>query len=68
MFSEPVRHEAMQKAIDTGEAHLSGKIKLVQETGNKDQAGFFIYIPLYKNATKNNNILQRQKNIVGWVY
>ncbi len=68
MFSETIRHEAMQNAINTGQTYLSGKIKLVQETGKKDQAGFLMYLPIYHNGTNTNNILERQKNIVGWVY
>jgi CHASE1-domain containing sensor protein len=40
MFGEPVRHSAMQKAIDSGLPKLSGKITLAQETGKQDQAGY----------------------------
>jgi len=68
MFSEPVRHEAMQKAIDTGQAQLSGKIKLVQETGEKDQAGFLMYLPVYQNDANTSNLTERRKHIIGWVY
>jgi CHASE1-domain containing sensor protein len=68
MFSESVRHESMQNAINTGQTNLSGKIKLVQETGEKDQAGFLMYLPIYRNKTKSNNTFERQKNIIGWVY
>lgn len=68
MFSESVRREAMQNAINTGQTNLSGKIKLGQETGEKDQAGFLMYLPVYRNKTKPNNIFERQKNIIGWVY
>lgn len=68
MFSESVRHETMQNAINTGQTNLSGKIKLVQETGEKDQAGFLMYLPIYRNKTKSNNTFERQKNIIGWVY
>ena len=39
MFTEPVRHAAMQKAVDRGQTTLSGKVKLVQETGKLEQAG-----------------------------
>jgi diguanylate cyclase (GGDEF)-like protein/PAS domain S-box-containing protein len=68
MFSEPVRHEAMQKAIDTGQTQLSGKLKLVQETGEKDQAGFLMYLPVYQNGENASNLIERRKHIIGWVY
>ena len=68
MFSEPVRHEAMQKAINTGKTHLSGKIKLVQETGEKDQAGFLMYLPIYQNSANTDTSVDRKNKIIGWVY
>ena len=68
MFSEPVRHTAMQKAIDSGQAQLSRKIKLVQENGHQDQAGFLIYLPIYSDGTINDTLAQRRAHILGWVY
>jgi diguanylate cyclase (GGDEF)-like protein/PAS domain S-box-containing protein len=68
MFSEPVRHTAMQKAIDTGLPQLSGKITLVQETGKQEQAGFLMYLPIYSNDTHNDTQAERQEHILGWVY
>ena len=68
MFTEPVRHAAMQKGIDSGHAALSGKVKLVQETGKQEQAGFLMYFPIYRNATNNDTILERRAHILGWVY
>ncbi len=45
--SEPVRRTALEQARDTGEAAISGKITLVQETGENKQAGFILFLPLY---------------------
>ncbi len=68
MFSEPVRRKAMETARDSNETTTSGKIKLVQETGKAVQAGFLIYLPVYRNGTLNITLNERRKNIVGWVY
>ena len=68
MFSEPVRHEAMERARDTDKAAMSGKVRLVQEYGKVEQAGFLIYIPVYKNNHPHNTLSSRRTNIVGWVY
>ena len=46
MFSEPVRRAAMEQARDSGEAALSGKVELVQETGTDVQAGTLMYVCL----------------------
>jgi CHASE1-domain containing sensor protein len=68
MFTEPVRHAAMQKAIDTGHPHLSGKIKLEQEAGKNDLAGFLMYLPIYSTVANNDTVAQRREHILGWVY
>jgi PAS domain S-box-containing protein len=68
MFSEPVRRKAMEAARDSNKAIKSGKVLLVQETGKKVQAGFLIYLPVYKNGKPHTTISDRRKNIIGWVY
>lgn len=68
MYSEAVRHAAMQKAIDSGHTSLSGKVKLVQESGKQEQAGFLMYLPIYRNGTNNDTTADRREHIVGWVY
>lgn len=69
MYSEPVRREAMQRAWETGNPSLSGKVKLMQETTNDVQPGFLIYLPLYKkDHSAGTTIEGRRKNILGFVY
>jgi len=68
MFSEPVRRSAMQIARDTRQPALSGKVRLVQETGLDEQAGFLIYLPVYKNNAEPESIKDRQRLIKGFVY
>ena len=47
MYSNPIRREAMDRAIETGEATVSGKVVLVQETDQDKQNGFLMYLPVY---------------------
>lgn len=68
MFSEPVRREAMERAMDTGEATLSRKVILVQEDGTDLQAGTLMYVPVYRNGAPVQNVAQRRQSLVGWVY
>lgn len=68
MFSEPVRRQAMIYARDRDTISLSGKVILVQETETDVQAGFLMYLPLYKNAQPYGDEVQRRANIIGWVY
>ena len=68
MYSEPVRRAAMEQARDSGQAALSGKVKLVQETEERVQAGFLMYLPVYKNGATCDTVDNRRANIIGWVY
>ena len=68
MFSEPTRKEAMIRARDTGIAALSGKVTLVQETVKDIQAGFLIYLAVYRKGEPQETPEQRRKALMGYVY
>jgi CHASE1-domain containing sensor protein len=50
MFSEPVRREAILRALQTGEVSATAPVTLVQEITEEKQAGFLIYHPLRLGA------------------
>jgi signal transduction histidine kinase len=68
MFSEPVRHEAMVRAANTGKAATSGKVTLVQETTKAVQSGFLMYLPVYRKGLPLETVVQRQAALLGYVY
>ena len=68
MFSDTTRRSAMQMARDTRQPSLSGKVRLVQETGIDEQAGFLIYLPVYEDNVEPESIKDRQQLIKGFVY
>ena len=68
MFSEPTRKEAMIRARDSGIAALSGKVTLVQETVKDIQAGFLIYLAIYRKGEPRETPEQRRKALMGYVY
>lgn len=68
MYSEPVRHEAMNRAIITGNSSLSGKVTLVQENNKDVQYGFLMYLPIYKKGTDVSSSNLRRENIYGFIY
>lgn len=68
MFAEPVRHIAMEHARDDGHATLSGRVKLVQETGTQVQAGVLMYVPVYRQGMPTQTLAQRQAALIGWSY
>ncbi|MFH1948346.1 MAG: CHASE domain-containing protein [Pseudomonadota bacterium] len=68
MFSEKVRREAMTQAMQSGKAALSGKVTLVQENDKNIQAGFLMYLPVYKKGLKLETLPERVLAIQGFVY
>jgi PAS domain S-box-containing protein len=68
MFSEPVRRAAMEAARDTGAAAATGKVVLVQEGGRGEQAGFLLYLPVFRSGAPAGTAAQRRAAITGWVY
>lgn len=68
MYSEPVRRKAMEIARDSNMAMLSGKVTLVQETGEDLQAGVLMYRPVFRNGMPANTVEERRAAIKGWVY
>jgi signal transduction histidine kinase len=68
MFSEPIRHAAMVRARDTGSPSVSGKVTLVQETGQAVQQGFLMYLPVYPQGTVPETVEARRAALVGYVY
>ncbi len=68
MFSEPVRRAAMEQARDSGQTSVSGKIKLVQETKQHVQAGFLMYVPLYRRGAAVDTVAARRTALRGYVY
>ena len=68
MHSEPVRREAMERALAEGAAALSGKVILVQETGADVQAGVLLYLPVFRSGTAAPSAAERRERLLGWVY
>lgn len=68
MYSEPVRRAAMELARDENKPSLSGKVTLVQETVEEQQAGTLMYVPVYQKNRPIDTVEQRRAALLGWVY
>ncbi|MCD1641615.1 PAS domain S-box protein [Aurantimonas coralicida] len=63
---ETNRYEAAVRARDTGEAVITRRIFLVQDTTKS--AGFLLLRPLYANGRPLRSITERRRAFLGWVY
>lgn len=68
MYSEPIRRKAMREAVDSNQPALSGRVTLVQETEADVQAGFLVYVPLYKRDLPTSTAQERWRALLGWAY
>lgn len=67
MFSQPTRRAAMQAALDSGEARLSGPVQLVQD-GDVKTTGLLLYLPVYRGGERPADAEARRMLMQGWVY
>lgn len=63
MGSEASRRQAMERARDTGQPIITGKITLVQDLDKTP--GFLVYVPVYKFASPKDTVKQQ---FIGWSF
>ena len=68
MSSEATRRAAMEQARDTGQATVSGRVTLVQEIDPRKQAGFLVYVPVYRGGRIPSTTERRRESLAGFVY
>ncbi|MEK1906553.1 MAG: PAS domain S-box protein [Pseudomonas sp.] len=67
MFSDVTRRQALEQARDSGEARLTGPLKLKQETEESTQVGTLLYLPVYRRDAPLSNQAERQEAMLGVV-
>lgn len=68
MAPEPVRWAAAARARDEGQATLSGKVTLQQETATDIQPGFVLFVPVYRHDAPHDTRDARRANLIGWTF
>ena len=68
MSTDPARREAMDRARDSGGPAMSGRVRLVQEIDERKQAGFLIYVPIYRGGGVPSTVDARRAALAGFVY
>ena len=66
MHTEPIRRRAMERAAETREPALSGKVSLVQEIHGEKQSGFLLYVPVYRDD--DSTAAAEDEELLGFVY
>ena len=66
LANEPVRMQAIERAITTGEATLSGRIQLVQD--DRQRPAFAYFLPIYRQGLQPATAAQRQAELQGILF
>jgi diguanylate cyclase (GGDEF)-like protein/PAS domain S-box-containing protein len=64
--ANPVRRQAIEQAIDTGEETLSAPVRLVQDP--LKGPGFMLLVPVYKEGHDPGTTVQRRAALLGVLY
>lgn len=67
-FGDSAHRKAMEKARDSGQAAMTGKVVLVQEKVDESQAGFVMYFPVYQSDKTLITTDDRRATLNGFVF
>lgn len=67
LFSDPERRTLMEQARDSGNAVLSGRLRLGFEEALAAQPGFLMVLPVYRTGQRHDSPETRRAAIAGWV-
>lgn len=69
MYYEATRRNALETAMETGQARLTGALQLVQdEGGTKPVTSLVLSLPVYRGGGRPTGLAARRTDIQGWVY
>ncbi|MTJ83658.1 MAG: GGDEF domain-containing protein [Telmatospirillum sp.] len=67
LFSDPERRTLMEQARDSGNAVLSGRLRLGFEEALAAQPGFLMVLPVYRTGQRHDSPETRRAALAGWV-
>jgi PAS domain S-box-containing protein len=65
-MSHPARREALERARDSGEIALSGRVELTLETDNR--TGLVAFVPIYWRGVVPDSIELRRRDLAGFAF
>ncbi|MDD3529772.1 MAG: diguanylate cyclase [Gallionellaceae bacterium] len=68
LYDDPALRRTMERARDSGQPAMTGRITLADAASANRRAGFAIYLPAYRNGLPVDTIAQRRAALVGWVH
>ncbi len=68
-YADAERRQAMERARDSGDAKITGKVELAipGETDVQSKAGFLMFLPVYAKGHAHETQVERRAALIGWV-
>lgn len=67
MYSDPMRHDAMQRSMETGKSWISSTLQLRQD-GDSPRSSAIMYLPIYRDNAQPDTLGARRAEMLGWSY
>ncbi|HEX6900934.1 MAG TPA: CHASE domain-containing protein [Thermoanaerobaculia bacterium] len=67
LFRDPARRSAMERARDSGLPAATSRVSLINDTGPDRQAGFLIFLPVYRGGAPPPGVEERRADLLGFV-
>ncbi|GAB2885674.1 CHASE domain-containing protein [Uliginosibacterium flavum] len=68
MLTEETRRHAMDRARDSGQTALSGKLRLFLGADAANQTSMIMYVPVYRTGAPVASLEQRRSALIGYVF
>jgi len=67
-WTDPVRRLAMERARDSSQAAISGKVRLIIDADDDVTPAFLMYLPIYARGQPHESVADRRAHLAGWVF
>jgi signal transduction histidine kinase/ActR/RegA family two-component response regulator len=68
MLTGAAQEAAMERARDSGQPAATGRVRLIQEIDPHKQAGFLIFVPVYRQGQPAGTLDERRAALAGFVF
>lgn len=68
LATEATRKQALEEARDKGIPVISRRVMIPEETGDREQAGLVVFLPVYSTEEIPSSVEARRENLIGFVF
>lgn len=66
VFARPELRDVMERALNSGQVALTGKLEMAPGSDGRKKSGFLMYVPIYQQGGAHATLAERRANLIGW--